>query len=100
MAADLHTTASGYQSVISGLTDESWLGPVPPSWAEALSVRPMTLAGAMALPGAHLGAAPVAASGAGVSKLPMAGMVGREADGVVQRVGFRSSVIPHSPMAG
>ncbi|WP_181026042.1 hypothetical protein [Mycobacterium kansasii] len=36
----------------------------------------------------------------GSRQLPLGGMVGREADGPVQRVGVRSSVIPHSPMGG
>ena len=48
------------------------------------------------------GAAPTpsAATGTGVSKLPLGGMVGRESDGAVQRIGFRSSLIPRSPVAG
>jgi len=35
-----------------------------------------------------------------VSKLPLGGMVGRESEGAVQRVGLRVSLIPHSPVAG
>ncbi|VBA61043.1 PPE family protein [Mycobacterium attenuatum] len=73
---------------------------VPPSWAEALSTAPVTPAGAVALPEGQFGAVPAAAHGATVSKLPLGGMVGREADGAVQRVGVRSSVIPRSPMGG
>jgi len=36
----------------------------------------------------------------GISKLPLGGMVGRESDGAVQRIGFRPSPIPRSPVAG
>jgi hypothetical protein len=46
------------------------------------------------------GAMPSPTSGAGVSKLPLGGMVGRESSGAVERIGFRSSLIPHSPVAG
>ena len=47
------------------------------------------------------GAAPSAATGpAGISKLPLGGMVGRESEGAVQRIGFRPSLIPRSPVAG
>src|SRR5437763_8949659 len=35
LAAELADTASGYQSVIAGLTDESWLGPTSFSMAAA-----------------------------------------------------------------
>lgn len=73
---------------------------VPPSWAETLSAAPVTPAGAVAVPEAQAGAVPAAANGATLSRLPLGGMVGREADGAVQRVGVRSSVIPHSPMGG
>ncbi|EUA11178.1 polymorphic PE/PPE family protein [Mycobacterium kansasii 732] len=59
----------------------------------------------MAVPEAQVGAVPAAANGASLSRLPLGGMVGREADGAVQRVGVRSSVIPHTviphtPMGG
>jgi len=30
----------------------------------------------------------------------LGGMVGRESDGAAQRIGFRASVIPRSPVAG
>ncbi|UGT92416.1 PE/PPE C-terminal domain-containing protein [Mycobacterium ostraviense] len=74
---------------------------VPPSWAETLSAAPVTPAGAVAVPEAQLSAVPAAANGGcQLSRLPLGGMVGREADGAVQRVGVRSSVIPHSPMGG
>ena len=73
---------------------------VPPSWADAVSaVTPLPALDANAMPGGW-GAAPAAASGAGVSKLPLGGMVGRESEGAVQRIGFRYSLIPRSPVAG
>jgi PPE-repeat protein len=73
---------------------------VPPSWADALSVAaPQPVLDANVMPGGW-GAMPSPTSGAGVSKLPLGGMVGRESSGAVQRVGFRSSLIPHSPVAG
>jgi len=73
---------------------------VPPSWAEAVSsVTPLPALDANVMPGGW-GAAPTPATGPTISKLPLGGMVGREADGVVQRIGFRASVIPRSPVAG
>jgi PPE-repeat protein len=73
---------------------------VPPSWADALSMaEPEPVLDANVMPGGW-GAMPSPTSGAGVSKLPLGGMVGRESLGAVQRVGFRSSPIPRSPVAG
>jgi hypothetical protein len=76
---------------------------VPPSWADAVSsVTPLPALDANVMPGGW-GAAPTgpsAAPGAGISKLPLGGMVGRESEGAVQRIGFRSSLIPRSPVAG
>ncbi|MEY8014875.1 PPE family protein [Mycobacterium servetii] len=74
---------------------------VPPTWADTVSsVTPLpTAPGANGMPGGW-GAAPASATTPGVSKLPLGGMVGREADGAVQRVGFRPSLIPRSPVAG
>ena len=75
---------------------------VPPSWADAVSsVTPLPALDANAMPGGW-GAAPTpsAPSTTGISKLPLGGMVGRESDGAVQRVGFRTSLIPRSPVAG
>jgi hypothetical protein len=86
----------------AGLGQAASLGTlsVPPSWADAVSMTtPIPLIDANAMPGGW-GAAPALASGPTVSKLPLGGMVGRESDGAVQRVGFRSSLIPHSPVAG
>ncbi|OMC45313.1 hypothetical protein A5744_10105 [Mycobacterium sp. IS-1264] len=73
---------------------------VPPSWADALAVpAPQPVLDANVMPGGW-GAMPSPTSGAGVSKLPLGGMVGRESDGAVHRIGFRSSLIPRSPVAG
>lgn len=72
---------------------------VPPSWAATVSsVTPLQALHSSALPGG-LAAGP-ASPGPTVSKLPLGGMVGRESESAVQRVGLRVSLIPHSPMAG
>jgi PPE-repeat protein len=73
---------------------------VPPSWADAVSsVTPLPALDANAMPGGW-GATPSPVTGTAVSKLPLGGMVGREADGAAKRIGFRPSVIPRSPVAG
>jgi PPE-repeat protein len=74
---------------------------VPPGWADAVSsVTPLPALDANAMPSGGWGAAPASAPTAGISKLPLGGMVGRESDGAVQRIGFRPSLIPRSPAAG
>jgi PPE-repeat protein len=86
----------------AGLGQAASLGTlsVPPSWADAVSMTtPIPLMDANAMPGGW-GAAPSLATGPTVSKLPLGGMVGRESDGAVQRVGFSPSLIPRSPVAG
>ncbi|ORA79414.1 PPE family protein [Mycobacterium malmoense] len=90
------------ESASVGVGQASALGTlsVPPSWAEAVSsVTPLPALDANVMPGGW-GAVPGSAPGAGISKLPLGGMVGRESDGTVQRIGFRSSLIPRSPVAG
>jgi hypothetical protein len=93
------------QGASAGLGQAASLGTlsVPPSWADAVSsVTPLPALDANVMPG-WLCAAPTgpgAAPGAGISKLPLGGMVGRESDGAVQRIGFRPSLIPRSPVAG
>jgi PPE-repeat protein len=73
---------------------------VPPSWADAVSmVAPAPVIDANMVPGGW-GAAPAPTGGPTVSKVPLGGMVGRESGGAVQRIGFRSSLIPRSPIAG
>ncbi|WP_066915238.1 PPE family protein [Mycobacterium interjectum] len=73
---------------------------VPPAWADAVSsVTPLPALDANAMPGGW-GAAPASAPTAGVSKLPLGGMVGRESEGAVQRIGFRPTMFPRSPVAG
>jgi PPE-repeat protein len=85
----------------AGLGQAAALGTlsVPSSWADAVSfVAPASALDANVMPGGW-GAAPSLTSGT-VSKLPLGGMVGRESDGAVQRIGFRPSLIPRSPVAG
>ena len=73
---------------------------VPQSWSDALGVvTPAPVADANVMPGGW-GAPPSPTAGHGISKLPLGGMVGRESDGAVQRIGFRASMIPRSPVAG
>jgi PPE-repeat protein len=113
---DAYGTSLDFQGAGSILGAEGILGPgvpsaglgqadslgtlsVPPSWADALSVAtPMPALDADVVPGGS-GAMPSAGTGL-VSKLPLGGIVGREPGGVVQRIGFRASLIPHSPVAG
>ena len=74
---------------------------VPPGWADAASsVTPLPAVDANTAMQGGWGATPSAASGSGISKLPLGGMVGREAEGAVHRIGFRPSLIPRSPVAG
>ena len=85
----------------AGLGQAASLGrlSVPPSWADALSVAtPAPVLDANVMPGGW-GAMPSAGTGT-VSKLPLGATVGREPGGAVQRIGFRPSLIPHSPVAG
>ncbi|BBZ51321.1 PPE family protein [Mycobacterium heidelbergense] len=73
---------------------------VPPTWADAVSsVTPLPAVDANAMPGGW-GAAPTGPTTAGISKLPLGAMVGRESEGAVQRIGFRPMLIPRSPVAG
>lgn len=90
----------------AGLGQAASLGTlsVPQSWASTVSsVAPLpAVLDSNVMPGGWGAAAPngAAVPTTGVSKLPLGGMVGREADGAVQRVGFRPSLIPRSPVAG
>lgn len=73
---------------------------VPPSWAATVSsVTPLQALNASAMPGGWA-AASSPPSGATMPKLPLGGMVGREPQNAVQRVGVRISLIPHSPVTG
>jgi PPE-repeat protein len=85
----------------AGLGQAASLGTlsVPPSWADALSVAtPAPVLDANVMPGGW-GAMPSSGTGP-VSKLPLGAMIGRESEGAFQRIGFRSSMIPRSPVAG
>ena len=85
----------------AGLGQASQLGTlsVPPGWANALSANPSEPGAHAGSPGGHHGSAAGAAH-RHAAKLPMGGMVGRESAGAAHRVGVRTSLIPHSPMAG
>ncbi|BBZ12483.1 hypothetical protein MBRA_26780 [Mycobacterium branderi] len=69
---------------------------VPQSWAASMGP-----ASAMPLPGTGMTAAPtISTTASGMPKIAFPSMAMREADGAVRSVGLRSSVLPHSPMAG
>lgn len=90
------------ESATAGVGQASSLGTlsVPPAWGETVSaVTPLAPFDAGVMPGSA-GAAPVTATGASVSKLPLGAMVGRESDGGAHRIGYRPSLIPRSPVAG
>jgi hypothetical protein len=90
------------QGASAGIGQASSLGTlsVPPTWAETVSsVAPLPALQPNAVAGA-VGAVPPPATTAGISKLPLGAMVGRESDGAVHRIGLRPSLIPHSPVAG
>jgi PPE-repeat protein len=73
---------------------------VPQSWANvpAASISP---AGATALPGTNLGAAPTMQVGnSATPRLSAPTLMGRAADGSIEKLAFRATVIPHSPMVG
>ncbi|GAB3002441.1 PPE family protein [Mycobacterium bourgelatii] len=86
--------------VSAGLGQASSLGTlsVPPSWAGALAV-PASEAGAVG-PGVVPGAPAAMPVSTAVSKIPLGGMVGRSSEGPIQRIGMRSTIIPHLPGAG
>lgn len=74
---------------------------VPPTWADTVSsVTPLPAALDAGATPAGWGTAPAPSQATGISKLPLGAMVGRESDGGVQRIGFRPSLIPRSPVAG
>jgi hypothetical protein len=86
----------------AGLGQSDALGTlsVPPSWADALSVPPPeTVLDANVMPGGW-GAMPSPTAARPIAKLPSGGMVGRESAALFQRLGFRGTVIPRSPVAG
>ena len=70
---------------------------VPPSWADALSVAtPAPVLDANVMPGGW-GAI---RRGNARFQAPLGAMVGRRSRAAVQRIGFRPSLIPKSPVAG
>jgi PPE-repeat protein len=97
--ADPWAGADGGAAAGLGQADSIGYLSVPPGWADMLSVdTSVPVLDANVMPGGW-GAMPSAGT-SHVSKLPLGGMVGREAEGVVQRVGFRSSLVMRSSVAG
>jgi PPE-repeat protein len=73
---------------------------VPQSWAN-MPVESASPAGALAVPGANLGATPAMPVGSyGMPRPSLPTVMGRAADGAIQKLGFRATIVPHSPMAG
>jgi PPE-repeat protein len=74
---------------------------VPQSWAN-MPAESFSPAGAMAVPSANAGATqamPVGSSGMPrPSSLPTP--MGRSAEDAIQKLGFRATMVPHSPVAG
>ena len=83
---------------------------VPQSWADVTTAGawtgmtgtgPVGPAGVIPLPSNHFGAAPtISTVGSGIPKVSMPSLDGRAADAAVQKFGFRSTIIPQSPLAG
>ena len=74
---------------------------VPQSWADAGPVAAVSAGGPVPLPGNGFGATPaVSMNGPVMPQSSMTSMVARESGDVLQRIGLRSNVLPHSPMAG
>jgi PPE-repeat protein len=75
---------------------------VPQSWADlAPAAGSVSPASAIPLPSSSFGApSAVSTHGLSMPKMPMPTVIGRESDSVLQRIGLRSNVVPHSPMAG
>ena len=71
------------------------------SWTDAAGAGPVSPAGAIPLPGNNFATTPaVSTVGSATPKAPMPTLAGRAADAAVQKFGFRSTVIPQSPLAG
>jgi PPE-repeat protein len=69
---------------------------VPQSWVEAGPVTGLTPAGPMPLPTNGFGAAPaVSTNGQVMAQSAISGQVTRESGDVLQRIGLRSTVLPH-----
>jgi hypothetical protein len=74
---------------------------VPQSWVDAGPVAAVSPGGPVLLPGNGFGATPaVSMNGPVTPQSSMTSMVARESGDVLQRIGLRSNVLPHSPMAG
>jgi PPE-repeat protein len=74
---------------------------VPQSWIDAGPIGAVSPGGPVPLPGSGFGATPaVSMNGPMMPQSSMTSMVARESGDLLQRIGLRSSVLPHSPMAG
>jgi PPE-repeat protein len=74
---------------------------VPQSWVDAGPVGALNAGGPVPLPTNGFGAAPaVSMNGTMMPQSSMTSMVARDSGDVLQRIGLRSNVLPHSPMAG
>ncbi|MGO9285555.1 MAG: PPE family protein [Mycobacterium sp.] len=74
---------------------------VPQSWVDAGPVAAVSAGGPVPLPSNGFGATPaVSMNGPVTPQSSMTSMVARESGDVLQRIGLRSNVLPHSPMAG
>jgi PPE-repeat protein len=88
------SASMGQAASISGMS-------VPQSWGSLEPAGSISPAGAMPLPGTNLAAAPaVSTAGSGMPRTVLPSLAGREVDGAVRALALRSSVVPHSPMAG
>ncbi|HZE16302.1 MAG TPA: hypothetical protein VE197_11645 [Mycobacterium sp.] len=73
----------------------------PQGWADVAPVGSISPASAVPLPGSSFGTAhAVSAGGSSVSKISLPTLAGREANGAVDKLGFRPTVVPRSPLAG
>jgi PPE-repeat protein len=72
------------------------------SWSGVAGAQPVNPAGVFPLAGNNFGAAPAGSTvQSGMpTKVSLPSMAGRTADAAVQKFGFRSTIIPQSPLAG
>ena len=73
----------------------------PQGWADVAPAGSISSASAMPLPGSSFGTAhAVSAGGSSVSKISLPTLAGGQANGAVDKLGFRPTVVPRSPLAG
>jgi PPE-repeat protein len=74
---------------------------VPPSWANAGALGSVSPAGPIALPGNNSATAPAVSAGTTSGpKITLPALAGRDVNGAVDKLGYRLTVVPHSPLAG